>query len=308
MKKQSYIIILLIAGFSSVMGQMLITKRTVAAAGATPHASAMLELRSNNQGFLVPRVALTSPTDQTTVLNPVEGTVVVCTSTRADYPALPNLIPTMTVWDGEKWVFSHLRENVMLDLDKVRNFIFDNKVSVSITSFPASSPSFAYGSGTTGWNILIDSNASATSVKPAFEFDYNKAKQKMVVDVEGVSTVDNSNSVRYGYAIGIFVENKLVNAQKFYRTSTAGSCSFHKYNIRAILDDDTDSPTQILNKLAGQTYNVKVGVRPLQMGESGESSFGNLTFGNAATGCDNLNADTAKSYMNVLTIEQRDVH
>lgn len=301
-------IILSFVTISSMTGQMLITNKTVAASGATPHPSAMLELRSTNQGFLIPRVALTSPTDQVTVPNPVEGTVVVCTTTRTDYSTLPNLIPTITVWDGTQWVFSHLRENVILDLDKVMNFIFDNSGAVSISSFPSSSPSFAYGSGTTGWNILIDSNASATTVKPAFEFDYNKAKQKMVIDVEGVSTVNNNAGARYGYVVGIFVENKLVNAQKFYRTSTSGSCSFHKYNIRAILDDDTDSPTQILNKLAGQTYNVKIGIQPLQIGETGESSFTNLIFGNAASGCDNLNADTAKSYMNVLTIEQRDIH
>lgn len=301
--------ILFLGAFTIAYSQVLITSNAMAATtGNVPDVSAMLELRSSNQGFLIPRVALTGVTDQITVQNPVEGTAVVCTTTKADYSTLPNTIPTLAVWDGEKWLFTHLRENVVLDLDKVRNFIFENNSSVSINSFPSTSPSFAYGSNTTDWNILINSDAIATSTKPSFEFDYNQAKQKLVIDVEGVSTVDNGNAVNYGYVVGIFVENKLVNAQKFYRTSTSGSCTFHKYNIRAILDDDTDSPTQILNKLAGQSYNVKVGVRPLQKEESGEGTFTNLTFGAAASGCDNLNAGTAKSYMNILTIEQRDVN
>ena len=94
--------------------------------------------------------------------------------------------------------------------------------------------------------------------------------------------------------------------KNFYRTVPSGACSFHKYNIRAILEEENDSPTQILNKTAGNTYNVKVGVRALQKGESGEGTFTSLAFGTNAGTCQNLNAGTARSYMNVLTIEQRD--
>lgn len=294
---------------------MLITKTADAATnGNTPHPSAMLELRSDNQGFLIPRAALTGITDITTVPNPQEGTVVFCTTTNADYAELPNNIPTLTVWDGQRWLFSYLKENVALDLDKVRNFVFQNSGSVTFTNFPISSPTFAAGSDTNGWEILINSDSDPSPQKPAYEFDYDKAAQRMVIDVEGIAAINNNgDGTRFGYAVGVFVEDKLVNAQKFYRTSPSGACTFHKYNIRAILEEEDDSPTQILNKTAGNTYNVKVGVRALQKGESGEGTFTRLVFGADAgnrngtnTPCGNLNAGTARSYMNVLTIEQRD--
>lgn len=313
------LITLFLGGALLTNAQMLITKTADAATnGNTPHPSAMLELRSDNQGFLIPRVALTGITDITTVPNPQEGTVVICTTTHADYPGLPNTIPTLTVWDGQQWLFSYLKENVVLDLDKVRNFVFQNQDSeaVTFTSFPSSSPSFTVGSGTTGWQILINSDhpSNAGLQKPKYEFDYDKAAQRMVIDVEGIAAINNNgNGTQFGYAVGIFVEDKLVNAQKFYRTSPSGACTFHKYNIRAILEEENDSPTQILNKTAGNTYNVKVGVRALQKGESDEGTFSRLVFGADAgnrvgtnTPCGNLNAGTARSYMNVLTIEQRD--
>lgn len=297
--------------------QMLITKTADAATeGHEPHPSAMLELRSNNQGFLIPRAALTSITDTSTIQNPVEGTAVVCTTTKADYPALPNTTPTLAVWDGSRWLFSYLRENVQLDLDKVRNFIFQNRDTdaKTFTTFPTTSPEFTEGSGLTGWEILIESNNSPVAQRPSFEFDHDDAIQKLIVDVEGVATVNNGDNVYFGYAVGIFVEDRLVNTQKFYAVSQAGACAFHKYNIRSILDGTTTLGTQVLNKQAGQTYNVKVGVRPLQKGESGEGSFSRLVFGNQAgniqgtnTACGNLNFGTARSYMNVLTVEQHTI-
>jgi len=44
--------------------------------GGTPHASAILDLSSSNKGFVAPRVALTSSTDQTTISNPTIGLLV----------------------------------------------------------------------------------------------------------------------------------------------------------------------------------------------------------------------------------------
>lgn len=317
---------ILISLTTALNAQMLITPAGNAATnGHTPHPSAMLELRSSNQGFLVPRAALTGAQDTTTVPSPVEGTAVVCTTTNADHEDLPNTIPTLAVWNGERWLFSYLRENVVLDLDKVRNFIFQNTNSVifsegGVTSnFPNTNPSFSFGQNTTGWSILIDSDApGAGALNPSFEFDYDDATQRLVIDVEGISAVNNNtDNIRYGYAVGIFVEDRLVNAQKFYHTNVGGACTFHKYNLRAILEENQvvgNPPTPILNKLAGETYNVKVGVRALTKGEAGEGNFSRLVFGGDAgdrygttTPCANLNPGTARSYMNVLTIEQHDV-
>lgn len=43
---------------------------------ATPDASARLEVSSSNQGVLIPRVSLSSPTDATTIANPATSLLV----------------------------------------------------------------------------------------------------------------------------------------------------------------------------------------------------------------------------------------
>jgi len=47
----------------------------------TPDSSAMLEIRANNKGLLIPRVALTGPTDSTTIPNPATSLLVYNTDT-----------------------------------------------------------------------------------------------------------------------------------------------------------------------------------------------------------------------------------
>ena len=293
--------------FCVVSSQVLITKMPVAAGSEKPHESAMLELRSGDQGVLLPTAALQSVTDISTVPNPVEGTVVLNTTV---YPLVPTSKPTLAVWDGSKWLFTYTKENVILDLDKVRNYVAQNRDAdvVAITSFPSSSPNFSFGNGISGWNILVDTQYS--NKKPSFEFDYDKAEQRMVIDAEGMATVDNSSSPgNFSYAVGIFVEDQLVSVKKFYQTATTGSCYFHKYNIRAILAQNTNSPNQILNKLAGQTYSVKIGVRALAR-DANDNNFTRLVFGDVAgSSCsNNLNKGTARSYVNILTIEKKHIN
>lgn len=77
-------------------------------------------------------------------------------------------------------------------------------------------------------------------------------------------------------------------------------CKWPNANIRVIL---LDHPT-ILNKNTGQIYNVKVAVRPLPVPAG---NYTNLTFGDSAGTCSNLNAGTARSFMNILTIERKNL-
>jgi hypothetical protein len=68
----------------------------------TPDPSAMLEIRANNKGLLIPRVALTGPTDATTIPNPATSLLVYNTNTaggltpgyyyNAGTPASPNWV------------------------------------------------------------------------------------------------------------------------------------------------------------------------------------------------------------------------
>ena len=66
--------------------------------GATPNASAMLDIVSTNKGFLMPRVTLTGTTDITTVTSAANWLTVFNTATVSD------VTPGMYYWDGTKWV------------------------------------------------------------------------------------------------------------------------------------------------------------------------------------------------------------
>ena len=69
--------------------------------GDPPHASAVLELKTNDKGFLGPRIALTSPTDQTTILSPAIGLLVYNTGTAGlSYAGY-------VFWNGSEWRSLH---------------------------------------------------------------------------------------------------------------------------------------------------------------------------------------------------------
>ena len=60
----------------------------------SPSASSMLEIKSTNSGLLIPRINLTSSTDNTTIPSPVTSLLVYNTSSSAD------LTPGFYYWDG----------------------------------------------------------------------------------------------------------------------------------------------------------------------------------------------------------------
>ncbi|MBC7411149.1 MAG: tail fiber domain-containing protein [Bacteroidia bacterium] len=70
--------------------------------GATPVASAMLDVVSTNRGLLIPRVTLTSTTDVVTIATPAISLLVYNTATAG---VVPNIVlPGYYYWDGGKWV------------------------------------------------------------------------------------------------------------------------------------------------------------------------------------------------------------
>lgn len=62
----------------------------------TPLASAILDVRSTNKGFLPPRVTLTSATDATTIASPAEGLLVYNLGSTG-------LLAGYYYWNGAKW-------------------------------------------------------------------------------------------------------------------------------------------------------------------------------------------------------------
>jgi hypothetical protein len=67
----------------------------------TPDASAKLEVKASNKGFLPPRVALTSTSDAATITTPATGLFVYNTATAGTSPS--NVSPGFYYYDGSKW-------------------------------------------------------------------------------------------------------------------------------------------------------------------------------------------------------------
>lgn len=67
-----------------------------------PHKSAVLDINSNDKGFLAPHIALVSKTDRTTIPNPADGIMVYNTNTIAGN-AQTALSPGLVYWQTNEW-------------------------------------------------------------------------------------------------------------------------------------------------------------------------------------------------------------
>ncbi|MCF8235703.1 MAG: hypothetical protein K9G67_03375 [Bacteroidales bacterium] len=65
--------------------------------GSIADGSAMLEVKSNDKGMLIPRVALTGTTDVTTISSPAASLLIYNTATAGD------VTPGFYFWDGTAW-------------------------------------------------------------------------------------------------------------------------------------------------------------------------------------------------------------
>jgi hypothetical protein len=97
MKKISLILMISLAVCQSVISQNIGINST----GATPAASAMLDIVSTNKGLLIPRVALTATNVASPVTSPVASLLVYNTATAGTSP--DNVIPGYYYWNGSAW-------------------------------------------------------------------------------------------------------------------------------------------------------------------------------------------------------------
>lgn len=74
----------------------------------TPSSSAQLEVKSTSKGFLPPRIALTSLSDNSTISSPANGLLIYNTATAGTSPN--NVTPGYYYWNGASW--SRMQENV----------------------------------------------------------------------------------------------------------------------------------------------------------------------------------------------------
>ena len=69
--------------------------------GATPHASALLDIESSTKGLLIPRLALTSVNSAAPVISPAISLLIFNTATAGVFPN--DVKPGYYYWNGTKW-------------------------------------------------------------------------------------------------------------------------------------------------------------------------------------------------------------
>ena len=87
----------LLLSFSTIFAQNV----GINSAGTSPHSSAGLDVDFTNKGVLIPRVALTSRTDNATISSPQTSLLVYNTATAGTTPN--NVYPGYYYYDGSNW-------------------------------------------------------------------------------------------------------------------------------------------------------------------------------------------------------------
>lgn len=181
--------------------------------------SAVLKLDSNDKGLLYPRVALASNTDIVTVPSPQNGYIVFNTNTSATLPQ------SLVNFESGKWLATLNKEQVAAKLDVITIASAVSPGNIIITGY---SPGvITLGTGTTGWTSLgINESRTFTRVNNSFAFT-----------VEGMTQIDKTTNEFYEYAIGIFVDDKLVVTRKYHKNAENFTCSWHKFKLNGLVNN-----------------------------------------------------------------------
>lgn len=161
MKMKKYVLLIIgLFGF--------IAKGQTGIGTTTPNASAKLEVFSNNQGFLPPRIALTATNAASPVTSPAIGLLVYNTATTGTAPN--NVAPGYYFWNGTAWVA--ILGNI------TTSSISGNGTSTTLTNFGAEvnvqgGTSYTLAASDNGKIISCTSNSPVTITVPALSIGFN---------------------------------------------------------------------------------------------------------------------------------------
>lgn len=271
--KQSINIFILIMFPTLFFAQVVMTDKTQAIIDN----SAILKLDSDKKGVLYPRIPLISNTDVTSVPNPQNGNIVFNTNTS---PTLPQ---TVTYFDDGKWNAVYTKEQITSKLDLVSVSSVSSPGSIAITGFTPGAISL--GTGTSGWTSL-----GITDTKT-----FSRTKNSLAFTIEGMTQLDKSTNQFYEYAIGIFVDDKLVVVRKYHKQAESFTCSWHKFILNGVVND-----------LSIGSHTIKVMARNIS--STTNSSTQQIVYGGVAryengTPCDNMSKFLSKISLSTTVVE-----
>ena len=173
--------------------------------GATPDASAMLDIVSSSKGLLIPRVALTATNAAGPITSPTTSLLVYNTATAGTTPN--NVSPGYYFWNGSAWIAFSSASNTAWTLSgntglTTSNFIGtgDDKALI----FKSNNASFlefgrrqTLGLTQSSYTDYTDDNEKVTYVRSALQFEAANAsfyKPKMWTDANGNFRVKGSSA------------------------------------------------------------------------------------------------------------------
>lgn len=188
----------------------------------TPSTSTVLDVTGTDRGVLLPRVALTSTTDATTITNGnVEGLTVYNTATVAD------VTPGYYYWSNAKWNLILNSDKADLTNDAWVNDPANTRVNLATlsdgtTARPTETEFVALDNGNVGIGtetpiVKLDVRGEAIALNGA-RFISNPLGNQSVLIGEGISQV-NFRNVSIGYEAG---RNNTLGYQSTFVGSTAG--------------------------------------------------------------------------------------
>lgn len=259
----------------------------ISTTGATPAASAMLDIVASNKGLLIPRVALTATNSSAPITTPATSLLVYNTATAGTIPN--NVIPGYYYWNGTAWIAftNSAASSTAWTLGGNTGITSSNFVGTAddrALIFKSNNQSFLeFGNRgtlglTQGYPDYDNALEKVSYVRSALQFDAPAAsfyKPKMWTDANGNFRVKGSSAGTDYFEFG--------------STGTANAGGFE-----FVIGDDGDEP--ILFK----SYHYIYGMSEIMRLQSGRMSVGSNAFD--ATNPEKLliDAGTTTSY-NLMT-------
>lgn len=282
-------IILLLSVFNTSLSQVGIN---------TTSPNAALEINSNNQGFLAPRVALTSNNLALPVINPSSGNLVVSTlvyNTATSGTPPNNVIPGYYYWNGTQWIMLTNQTNASnpnwsltgnsgtnatsnflgttdnIDLVFKRNNILSGWLATTNTSFGVDALSNATITAQRTVAIGVNSLKNTTSGNDnvAAGFGALEANTTGFQNVAiGSSSMSLNTSGNYNTAVGYNSLSR--NATGILNTAIGNSSLFNNLGGNS----NVGIGYSALQRNYSGSYNVAVGTNAVYNNQTGNSNIG----------------------------------
>lgn len=230
--------------------------------GATPDASAMLDIVSTNRGLLIPRVALTATNSIGPITAPLTSLLVYNTATAGTSPN--NVVPGYYYYSGASWVAFSTASNTAWTLTGNTGLTTANFLGTSddvVLSFRSNNQAFLeFGRRATlgltqGFLDYDDNNEKVTYVRSALQFESAAAqfyKPKMWTDADGNFRVKGSAAGTDYFEFGSTGTNNNGGFNFIIGDDGDEPMVFGTYDYNGPLNDGTPTTAEVMRIQSGR--------------------------------------------------------